>query len=74
MSGSPWTIPFALDCRDCGGAVEEVNRSPVIAGREVRVVVRCMSCEREWVVEVVVSPVSKHAKHARREGAALNGA
>ena len=74
MSGSLWTIPFALDCRDCGGAVEEVNRSPVIAGREVRVVVRCMSCEREYVVEVVVSPVSKHPKRAPRESASTNGA
>jgi hypothetical protein len=55
---SGWAIPFTLDCRHCGGEVEEINRSPVIAGAEVRVVVRCGSCQREYVVEVVVSPVS----------------
>ncbi len=53
-----WQVPFMLDCRECGGEVEEINRSPVIAGSEVRVIVRCTKCPREYVVEVMVHPVN----------------
>lgn len=56
MSAS-WAIPFGLDCRDCGGAVEEINRGQIIGRAEVRVVVKCTCCEREYVVEVLVHPM-----------------
>lgn len=55
---SLWAIPFGLDCRDCGGDVEELNRGQVIGRAEVRIIVRCTSCRREFVVEVLVHPMT----------------